>query len=158
MYYAYEWAESIRLYVEGRPYLPHNSEYAREVAERIVNAIDNLRSGFISDFRLHYEAHPAFGRGQSLDRARRLSEAKTEYISAIQKIAQVFPLILNWTVAGDGLDRIARMEASVYEGEIKIALRNLAELENNEQREKKLELRKRWKNERHGGISLIFSR
>jgi len=102
LFYAGEYSKAIEIFEEILKIDPHNFE----AQERLNTAQDNLKNGIIPETAVPFEARAAFGRAQSLERARRLYEAKESYKQAIEITKKSFPDMPLWRPAVEAINRI----------------------------------------------------
>lgn len=83
---------------------PNNGEAIR----RYEDAENNIKHGIVPDIMIPVDVRIAFGQAQSLERAGRYPEARGLYTQALEKARSGGPLLQNWQLAVDALERISQ--------------------------------------------------
>lgn len=101
-FYAGEYYDAIDILSEVLRVEPNN----QEARDRITQAEDNIKRGFVPDTRVPFEARVAYGRATSLERAKKYEEAKEFYNKALEEGRKGGPELANWPSAIEALLRI----------------------------------------------------
>lgn len=101
-YYAGEYYETIDILSDVLRVDKDN----KEALDRLALSEDNIKRGVVPDTRVPFEARAAFGRGQSLERAKKYTEAKVAFNEALQEASKGGRELINWSPAVEALLRI----------------------------------------------------